>query len=114
MVLSEPDAVEAELLGPHHLLDLPTDDVGVRNGRRSLEEVVRAETHGDRDSTSCGREDHLAVKIDQERRVIARMARARPDALAPFVADVQEPRPGGGVDERLVEPETVASVWRIP
>src|SRR4029453_13047585 len=93
MMLGEPDAVEAELLGPHHLLDLPTDDVGVRDGRRSLEEVVRAEAHGDRDSTSSGREDHLAVKIDQEGRVIARVARAGPDAPAPVVAAGEGARP---------------------
>src|SRR4029450_8917140 len=69
---------------------------------------------GDRDSTSSGREDHLAVKIDQECRVIARVARARPDAPAPVVAECEEPRPGGIVNERLVEPETVAAVGRIP
>jgi len=45
VVLGQPDAVEAELLGPHHLLDLPTDDVRVGDRRRCLEEVVGSEAH---------------------------------------------------------------------
>src|SRR6267142_603277 len=72
MVLGEPDAVEAELLRPHHLLDLLTDDVRVRDGRRSLEEVIGAEAH--RGGSTL---HHLAVQIDQPRGVSARDARAR-------------------------------------
>src|SRR5262245_26148319 len=46
--------------------------------------------------------------------MITRVARAGPDTPAPVVADVQESRLGGVVDERLVEPEAVAPIRRIP
>src|SRR6266581_7863402 len=109
MVLGEPDAVEAELLRPHHLLDLLTDDVGVRDRRRSLEEVIGAEAH--RGGSTL---HHLAMKIDQQRGVIAGEARARPDAPAPVVPDVPQSWPRGVVDERLIEPKAVASVRGVP
>jgi hypothetical protein len=45
VVLGQPDAVEAQLLGPDHLLDLAADDIGVADRRGCLEEVVGAEAH---------------------------------------------------------------------
>src|SRR5947209_6297831 len=44
-MLGQPDAVEAELFGPRHLLDLAPNDFGVGERRWSLEEVVGAEAH---------------------------------------------------------------------
>src|SRR5439155_18325823 len=52
MVLRQPDAVEAELLGPHHLLDLTPDDLRVGDRGRGLQEVVRSEAHRAPDATS--------------------------------------------------------------
>src|SRR5206468_7511432 len=45
VVLGEPEAVEAELFRPRHLLDLAPEDVGMAEGRGRLEEVVGSEAH---------------------------------------------------------------------
>jgi hypothetical protein len=43
MMLGEPDLVEAELLRPHHLVQLARDDVGVPVARWGLQEEVGPE-----------------------------------------------------------------------
>jgi hypothetical protein len=45
VVLGEPDLVEAQLLRPHHLVELTVDDVRVPVARRGLQEEVGAEAH---------------------------------------------------------------------
>jgi hypothetical protein len=45
VVLGQPDAVEPQLLGPGHLLDLALNDLGVAEAWWRLEEVVRAKPH---------------------------------------------------------------------
>ena len=45
VVLGQPEAVEAELLGPRHLLDLAPEDFGVSERRWGLEEIVGSEAH---------------------------------------------------------------------
>src|SRR5262249_3296273 len=45
VVLGEPDGVEAELFGPHHLVELPMNDLLMRIARMRLEEIVGPEFH---------------------------------------------------------------------
>jgi len=45
VMLGEPDLVEAELLRPHHLVELARDDVGVPVPRWGLQEEIGPEAH---------------------------------------------------------------------
>src|SRR6185295_20365398 len=55
VVLGQPDGVEAQLLRPHHLLDLALDHLGVVDRGRRLQEVVRPESHGGHPSRGATR-----------------------------------------------------------
>jgi hypothetical protein len=46
VVLRQPDGIEAEFFGKHHLVDFVGQDFGARAAWRRLEKEIRSEAHG--------------------------------------------------------------------